>query len=255
MDDHSIPQKRCTKCLKEFPETQEYFSPRKAYRNGLYSQCRLCEHSQRAKREGWTNRRHSVPRAKDGHRVCSRCRTELPLTDEFFGKDKSTKTGWSGCCKTCRGLYSNEWRTKNKEAHLEVKRAWRESNPEKVKAHKLASQKRNRASAGVRNRRYAARHPEKIRTRTLNRIARKRGAEGTYTAIDVRHIYEEQEGRCFYCGISVFFHIPKDVHVDHFVPLTRGGTNWPDNLRVSCASCNTSKGNKTVSEWRAVRGW
>jgi 5-methylcytosine-specific restriction endonuclease McrA len=70
-------------------------------------------------------------------------------------------------------------------------------------------------------------------------------AEGTHTAEDIRHIYEEQEGRCAYCGITLY----DDYAVDHVVPLSRGGTNWPDNLAVACMFCNQSKHDRLLSEW------
>jgi len=33
-----------------------------------------------------------------------------------------------------------------------------------------------------------------------------------------------------------------DAHVDHIVPLARGGSNDRENLRVLCARCNLQKG-------------
>lgn len=49
---------------------------------------------------------------------------------------------------------------------------------------------------------------------------------------------------CVYCGGPF-------EHVDHVVPTTRGGTDDPTNLVPACTSCNTSKGDKLLAEWRA----
>lgn len=38
--------------------------------------------------------------------------------------------------------------------------------------------------------------------------------------------------------------------IDHIVPVTRGGSNEPDNLCVACKPCNSSKGDRLLSEWR-----
>jgi len=38
--------------------------------------------------------------------------------------------------------------------------------------------------------------------------------------------------------------------VDHVVPLSRGGSNEPDNLVACCFPCNASKSDRLVSEWR-----
>ena len=51
---------------------------------------------------------------------------------------------------------------------------------------------------------------------------------------------------CTYCGTDEG---PFDI--DHILPLSRGGTNDPSNLTLACATCNRSKGAKTLREWRA----
>lgn len=48
--------------------------------------------------------------------------------------------------------------------------------------------------------------------------------------------------RCGYCG-----HGPGDgatLHVDHIMPVSRGGTNHPDNLIAACFDCNIGKGDR-----------
>jgi 5-methylcytosine-specific restriction endonuclease McrA len=40
----------------------------------------------------------------------------------------------------------------------------------------------------------------------------------------------------------------KDLTWDHIVPLSKGGSNHPTNLRVLCRPCNSSRGNDT--SWR-----
>lgn len=52
-----------------------------------------------------------------------------------------------------------------------------------------------------------------------------------------------QSGRCYYCCREA------RLEIDHYIPVSRGGTNWPDNLRLACHGCNAEKGNKLVSEW------
>ncbi|WP_085035191.1 HNH endonuclease [Ensifer aridi] len=51
---------------------------------------------------------------------------------------------------------------------------------------------------------------------------------------------------CAYCG-----NIADPVHIDRIIPLSRGGTNDPPNLTVSCSSCNLEKAALTPDEWRA----
>lgn len=43
-------------------------------------------------------------------------------------------------------------------------------------------------------------------------------------------------------------------HLDHVVPLSRGGTDTEDNIVPACAPCNLSKGAKTLAEWAGTFG-
>ncbi len=50
--------------------------------------------------------------------------------------------------------------------------------------------------------------------------------------------------RCYYCGSK------KVETFDHVQPLSRGGSNHPSNMVPVCRRCNTSKGSKTLEEFR-----
>lgn len=57
-------------------------------------------------------------------------------------------------------------------------------------------------------------------------------------------VLARQGKTCAYCGDTEG---PFDF--DHIFPVSKGGTNDPSNLTVACASCNRSKGGKTLREW------
>lgn len=63
---------------------------------------------------------------------------------------------------------------------------------------------------------------------------------GTYTAKDVRVIYRVQDGRCALCRRALHM----EYHVDHIVPIAKGGWNVFDNLQLLCPRCNLTKGAK-----------
>jgi hypothetical protein len=56
-------------------------------------------------------------------------------------------------------------------------------------------------------------------------------------------IFERDNFTCQYCGKT-----PPDVmlNVDHIVPVSKGGTDDPENLRTSCFECNSGKGAKRI---------
>ena len=53
----------------------------------------------------------------------------------------------------------------------------------------------------------------------------------------VRAIYDSQEGRCWWCQKLV----GDNYHLDHRIPLARGGRDILANLVVSCPECNKDK--------------
>jgi 5-methylcytosine-specific restriction endonuclease McrA len=77
------------------------------------------------------------------------------------------------------------------------------------------------------------------------RKARLRNAEGSYTQADVELQHKSQRGKCWWCGDK----IKGTYHVDHRIAISRGGTNWPNNICISCQHCNESKHNKMPWEW------
>jgi hypothetical protein len=40
-----------------------------------------------------------------------------------------------------------------------------------------------------------------------------------------------------------------DLHCDHILAVSRGGSNDMENLATACRQCNLSKGAKTLEEW------
>ena len=50
---------------------------------------------------------------------------------------------------------------------------------------------------------------------------------------------------CTYCGIKIH---PSAIHLDHRLPVSKGGGHTLDNLCVTCQPCNNAKGNRVIME-------
>ena len=64
-------------------------------------------------------------------------------------------------------------------------------------------------------------------------------------------LYGEQEGICKGCDLHFPF---RNMTIDHELPRARGGTDHYENLQLLCGACNSSKGDRTMAEWRAAQG-
>ena len=81
------------------------------------------------------------------------------------------------------------------------------------------------------------------RARCQIRRARKSGA--FVERVDPRVVYANSEGVCGICSTAV---LPLDKwHVDHIVPLSKGGAHSYDNVQLAHAKCNLVKHAKLIA--------
>lgn len=160
------------------------------------------------------------------------------------------------------------WASANKERLRQYKRNQRTANPEKYLAYYLA--RKSRLTYETYHRWYMNRRQENLEYRRINserfreyrhnwrkanpdkhaesqnrRRARKHNSP-EIEKIDRRTIIERDKWTCYLCGQIC---TPKNVTLDHVVPLFLGGTHTADNLRVACRSCNCSKGAKPLDDF------
>jgi len=55
-------------------------------------------------------------------------------------------------------------------------------------------------------------------------------------------ILHRDQYRCQTCGASAAG--GADLHIDHILPVSKGGTNDESNLRALCSECNIGRGNR-----------
>lgn len=55
-------------------------------------------------------------------------------------------------------------------------------------------------------------------------------------------ILERDRFSCTICGIAPSKRAGAGLHIDHILPVSRGGTNDPANLRTLCSDCNLGRG-------------
>lgn len=82
-------------------------------------------------------------------------------------------------------------------------------------------------------------HPEQKRHHTRQRRARKLGAPGTCSAAQLQARIALYGGLCWVPGCGKAYEA-----IDHIIPLAKGGSNWPSNLRPICKHHNSVKGSK-----------
>ena len=202
--DIALGYKRCGKCLEVLPI--ENFHTCRGKKDNLAWQCKTCAKSARESRK---NKRlcDDVPCRTVGKKQCSKCKETKSLED--FYKNSDTKDRLQGHCKVC---------------------------------HKLSLAK------------HKATNPENFsflqkKHRITRRSREKRKIDSLLTMEQIFFLWEKQQGRCPYCPS---YYRSKSIqridltdrssyHIDHVIPLSKGGTHDITNLILCCPECNLKK--------------
>ena len=102
------------------------------------------------------------------------------------------------------------WAHKNKEKNDELRRKWKEANPEKVKYSWLTYNHKKRV--------------------------------GNKGDVDIPKLVNGWDGNCGICSENV----DGSYHIDHIYPISKGGLHTQSNLQLTHPRCNRVKSNKIM---------
>lgn len=240
--------KRCThgeNCLHpdgpHLPATSKYFYRDKNKGDGFGPHCKVCIAAYQSSRRADISEYQRQWRAKNPFKT-----REYQDSDEM----RVYKRDWARNKRVTDPNYEHRAYLANKDGRYASIKKWRAKNPDRIRAASRAYVQRNRDHIRKLARERYWQDPENNRERGRLKVAKRRGAK-----LHAHELYEAQEGRCAYCGISVYRQIKNDVHIEHMQPIVKGGTNDLDNLVISCRNCNLEKHHRTVMEWQEMRGW
>ena len=151
--------------------------------------------------------------------------------------------------KAANNKSSSEWQKANREKSREATRRWRLANPDKLIASQKRSYDANAEAMRARTAAWKKAKPDLANTQNRNRRALRVAANGEHNQDDIQALFKLQNGRCAYCGRRL-----STYHVDHILPLIKGGSNEPRNLQLTCSKCNLTKGSRHPLEHARLIG-
>lgn len=122
--------------------------------------------------------------------------------------------------------YAKEYRKKNLERIREWYRQYKKAHPENCKRY---------------NKKWREVHRDKCNLLSKRYRARKNGAIGSHT-LEEWELLKKQYG--YKCAICSKGEPEIKLEEDHIVPLSRGGSDYIENIQPVCHNCNSAKGVK-----------
>jgi 5-methylcytosine-specific restriction endonuclease McrA len=211
--------KFCKKCSTEKPSSE--FSKATREKDGLQPKCKSCDADYRRVNSAKIKEYIAIYRSENALKI-----GEVVREYQAVHKDRLSEK-------------RDEYYIVNKPSILEKMRAYHSENKDRI-----ADQHKQYRSA---NKALIANHARRRR-------AKVKGAEGSHTADDVLKILESQRRRCATCNKKLSDSGKAKYHIDHVMPLSKGGTNWPSNLQMLCPSCNLKKNDKDPLDWANQNG-
>lgn len=154
--------------------------------------------------------------------------------------------------------YSRDWRAKNRERHRAYSREYREKNPERTLKTQREWRKANKEKMDKYRNDWIENHPESYKASRSRRRYRRRvlTQEAFVEDVNAKKLLESFDMKCGICGGEIDESKknphPLSLHIDHIVPLSKGGEHSYANCQPAHASCNIQKGTK-LDGWQDIK--
>ena len=169
-----------------------------------------------------------IRRPVNGLFRCPKC-GEKKLKQEFHA-DSRRPFGIYVYCKTCQASEARERYARDREAIIDRTSTYNRLHPE------VTSKALQRYRATPRGAEKARQHASDYRARKTAQFVE---------SIDPAVVWTRSKGRCGKCGGQLN---RDDFHVDHRIPLARGGKHSYENVQAAHPRCNAIKRDRLTSE-------
>lgn len=169
-------------------------------------------------------------------KICSKCKDDKPF-GEFY-KKSSAKDGWQPKCKTCVSEYVKSDAGKQSNAKYAKSDKGKQALAKYAKTNKgKESNRRGQAKHAKtdKGKQNQAKNDKKWRKDNLGRV---NAAGARYRATKKN---QTPPWACLETIKQFYIACPKGYHIDHIIPISKGGYHTMENLQYLTAFENMSK--------------
>lgn len=183
------------------------------------------------------------------YKTCTKCGETKEATKEFFGSNKKGKYGLRAICKICTAIATKRYESteEGKIARIKALKKYAHTDKRKDSIAKFRSSEKGKAlskkkygtpeSRKESKKKYYSSDKGKL-AHVIESSIRRTKENCTLTheeKMAVRSIYAECQKLNAEAGYIAY-------HVDHIMPIAKGGKTHPDNLQILTAEENLKKG-------------
>ena len=175
--------------------------------------------------------------------------------------ESPAKVAWRAAHPDLLASYQASYRASHREsvsaanriyyrAHREERRAYAAARREETRVYDASYHEAHREERGLRSAAWRAGHPVRALELARRAAARRRGAKvcdhASCLVVGAAQLaWQLNPHACYLCGTPVWQGV--NLHMDHVVPVSRGGLHCAENMRPACRFCNLSKHNRMVA--------
>lgn len=228
--------KTCSLCLRKLKKSE--FNKNKRTKDKLSFWCRPCRKN---KDKEYYLKNQNERKIKDKS-YRQQNKNKIKIRNQKYYQNHKDDDNFKQKTKLYRKYNNRKPDTKKKKSEYYQNTKERDKEKRLINDRNYYNRNKNKVIQKVLN--WQKRNPDKKRATDHNYRSRLYANGGKIKSDIVSEVLQSNNGFCQYCNKN------KANSVDHIIPLSKGGTNNRDNLAPACSSCNSSKKDKLLSEWK-----
>jgi 5-methylcytosine-specific restriction endonuclease McrA len=179
--------------------------------------------------------------------ACPACQTAMLIYNREYKKTHPAS-------KVDRREYRAKWNQKNKERIAAQKRLYVRLNKEKIMAYQKAWAKANPEKVAANQKKRRSKPNFRVKNAEQARKRRAREKSNHYEPYTEQQVLELYGAICHLCHDTIDLTAPRisrkgknwknGLHIDHVIPISKGGADALSNVRPAHAICNLKKSSK-----------